>query len=932
MKKLLFVVLIFLSKISFAQVDSIFWFAVPEISESGGTQQLDRPIFLRISAMNEPAQVTISQPANPSFTPIQLTLPANSTQSLDITAYIEQIESKPRNTVLNKGLKISSTALINVYYEVFGGQNNAYNPEIFVLKGANALGTYFVIPSQSLVSNDNRYTPMPTNGFDIVAAEPATVTIQTSKPANGRPAITPFTITLKTGESFSVTADSYIASMHLAGSTVQSTGKIAITVKDDLMYGGPVFGGGCADLGGDQITPATLLGTEYIAIKGFLDNPGDQFFVTALENATQISVNGVFRGTINAFETMQIPFGANEAIYVTANKKIANMHLSGFGCETGLESLPPISCTGSKTVSVVRATNEPMFLLVVCQASAVAGFSLNGNNSIIPASIFQSVPGTANQWKFAKVSIDLSTVPANGIAKVTNNTGRFQLGIIHGTREFTGCRYGYFSDFNVVDITAVSTKKRLCIGDTLKLSYNTTAFGTANWNGPNNFTSTTDAPFKIITTLKDSGYYHIQINDPECGLVEDSVFIAIDSVAVTTIPDTEICMKDSIQLGATIYGSATFKWSPATDISNPFISNPKVSPKITTRYIVEATFNNNCKAYDTVWVRVRDTPTITTTADTTLCNGVPVKLFATGAVTYQWSPATYLNNSTIANPVATPTQNISYTVIATDGYQCQSSKTVKLTVFPKPIAGIKPDTSVCGPQTVSLFATGGTNYLWSPGINLSDSLSPTPSGLINNTQSFTVRIINRDCLDTSYKTTNISVNPIPTVSANSSNDIDCATPTSNLNASGANRYIWQPNIWLSNNSIATPIAKPDSTITYIVTGQAVNGCVDTAQITVKVNFTINTTGIMLANAFTPNGDGLNDCFGLTNTSGSALKIEYFEIFNRWGEIVWKADNNGSCWDGMYKAQKLQGGYYPYRIKAKGDCGEINKNGWVILIR
>ena len=932
MKHILIVVFLLSSNSLFAQVDSIFWFAVPEISASGGSQQLDRPIFLRISSMSESAQVTISQPANPSFKPIQLTLAANSTQSLDVTAYIEQIESKPRNTILNKGLKISSSALINVYYEVFGGQNNAYNPEIFVLKGANALGTYFVIPSQSLVSNDNRYTPMPTNGFDIVASEPATVTIQTSKPANGRSAITPFTISLKTGESFSVTADSHIASMHLAGSTVQSTGKIAITVKDDLMYGGPVFGGGCADLGGDQITPTTLLGNEYIAIKGFLDNPGDQFFVTALEDATQISVNGIFRGTINAFETMQIPFGANEAIYVTANKRIANMHLSGFGCETGLESLPPINCTGSKTVSVVRATNEPLFLLVVCQASAVSGFSLNGNNSILPASIFQSVPGTSDQWKFAKVSIDLGTVPANGIAKVTNNTGRFQLGIIHGTREFTGCRYGYFSDFNAVDIKVASAKKRLCIGDTLKLSYNSSAFGTPNWNGPNNFTSSTDAPFKLITTLKDSGYYRIQINDPECGLVEDSVLIAVDSIAVTTVPDAEICMKDSIQLGASVFGSATFKWMPATDISNPLIANPKVSPKITTRYIVEATFNNNCKAYDTVWVRVRDTPLITTSADTTLCNGLPVQLLASGGITYEWSPATYLNNSNISNPVAKPLQDISYAVKATDSYRCQSSKTIKLTVFPKPIASIKPDTAVCGIQTINLSAGGGTDYLWSPGISLSDSLSAAPSVTISTTQLFTVRIINKDCLDTSYKTTTITVNTIPTVTASSSNDIDCTTPTANLNAAGASQYTWQPNIWLSNNLIASPVARPDSTVTYLVTGQSTNGCIDTAKVTVKVNFTENTPKVMLPNAFTPNGDGLNDCFGLPTMSGSALAIEYFEIFNRWGEIVWKADNNNSCWDGTHKGQKMQGGYYPYRIKAKGNCGEIIKNGWIILIR
>lgn len=924
----LLLVLFCLNK-SYSQVDTVFWFAVPEISESGGSQQMDRPIFLRISAFNTPAIVTISQPANSSFIPIQISIAANSTQSVNLSTWVDMLENKPANAVLKKGLKISSTALINAYYEVYGGQASAYNPEIFVLKGKNAFGNSFTIPSQNLVSNDNRYTPQPLNGFDIVAIENTTLTINLSKPANGRSANTPFTVNLNKGESFSVVADSYLASQHLSGSTVKSTGKVAITVKDDLMHGGGVFGGDCGDLGGDQIIPDEILGTEYIAIRGFLSSPGDEFFVTALENNTQINVNGTPFATINAFETLMIPFGSNDAIYVSSNKKIANMHLSGFGCETGLESLPPINCTGSKIVSVVRATSEPMFLMVSCKANAVSGFTVNGNSTILPASAFQTVPGTANQWKYARVSIDLATVPANGIGKIENSLGRFQLGIIHGTAEYTGCRYGYFSDFNSINVTASSSKVKACIGDTVFFDYNSSAFGVPQWAGPQNFNSNLDRPFKIIKTKNDSGFYRIRIADPECGIVEDSVHIGVDSIAVQSINDSEICLNDSIQLTTNAYNATLFNWSPSSGLNNGSLQNPKASPTTNTKYIIEA-IGGGCKTYDTVTINVKPLPLLNVSNDTSVCIGLSSQLNVSGATSYVWQPSNFLDNAFISNPVAKPQNNITYKVTGTSANNCKATDSVAITVFAKTSPTISSDTSICGNGLVNLHAGGGTDYLWQPGSLIADSIASNTSASVFQTTKFNVRIINAKCLDTNYRQITITVNQVPNLTVSSSNDLDCSVRSTALNASGAANYLWIPAIGLSNNSIPNPIATPDSTITYQVIGISDKGCNDTAFVTVKTNFSNPTNNNFLPNAFTPNNDGLNDCFGILNNTN--FKIQYFEIYNRWGQLIWSTKDSNSCWDGTYKGIKQPQGLYPYRIKASGSCGNIQKNGWVILIR
>lgn len=246
-----------------AQKDTEFWFAAPEVSQHSGSF-LDRPIFFRITTYDFPAAVTISQPANTNGMPVQtINIGANSTHSVDITAWIDSIENKPPDVVLNYGIKISSTALISVYYDVVtgGGTSSPSNPEAFGLKGKNALGTDFVVPAQNYLRNFDIYSPTPYNSFDIVATEDNTsVTITPTANILGHAAGSTFTITLNRGQTYSATATSQLPSNHLPGSWVTSDKPVAITVKDDLLRGQPY--GGCSDLAGDQIVPVPLLGME----------------------------------------------------------------------------------------------------------------------------------------------------------------------------------------------------------------------------------------------------------------------------------------------------------------------------------------------------------------------------------------------------------------------------------------------------------------------------------------------------------------------------------------------------------------------------------------------------------------------------------------------------------------------------------------------
>jgi gliding motility-associated-like protein len=515
------------------QTDNEFWFVAPEVSSSSA---LNLPIYLRLITKSQPATVTISQPASGGMPPQTLAIPANTLQTLDLTQWIDDLECKPANAVLNFGIHIVSNTPINAYYEVNGSN---LNPEIFVLKGANALGTSFVIPGQNFTPNSNLpvYAVIPYSSFDIVATQDNTViTINPKKNIVGHAANVPFTVTLNKGQVYSATAASQLASEHLQGSQVSSNHPVAITVKDDLMMN--VAYGPCADLAGDQTVPTNLVGTKYIAVNGNLNAPNDQMFITAVQNGTQISKNGTLLTTINAFETYQTNIGGLSCYIETSNPAYA-YQVTGIGCEFGSAVLPPIECTGNYATTIARSTNEDLYITLLVQSTGIGNFQLNGAASaLITAAQFAAVPGTGNSWYAAKIMIPLSSYPAGSIITISNSTDLFHEGILNGSGS-TGASVGYFSNYNNAtnpDIFVTDTV--LCNGGTVTLNSNYS--GTPQWTGPDNFSSTASIVTINNMTSTQSGYYHLHVVIPGCGSGDDSVHISVIPPDNTTI-NQNIC-------------------------------------------------------------------------------------------------------------------------------------------------------------------------------------------------------------------------------------------------------------------------------------------------------------------------------------------------------------------------------------------------------
>ena len=534
-----FMVLGCLGMSSWAQVDTEFWFVAPEVTATHG----DSPVLLRFATFDAPADVVVDMPANDNYGVYNLTIPANSAVSIDLTDSLSWYENQPFNEVLDKGLHITSTTSISAYYEV----NMGNNPDIFALKGDNALGTSFHLPFQNFTNNGFSTT----SGFDIVATEDNTVvTITPSQDLVGHPAGVPFEVVLPVaGSTYAARAAGSESFQHATGTTVTSNRPVAVTLHDDSASGA-MFGGGCLDLMGDQLVPDDVLGTEYVAVHGYLGGH-DRLQIVATTNNTSVSVDGAVVAVLQAGESHSHELNTPSA-FIESSAPVAVWQSTGFGCELGGAQLPSVKCTGSNSTVFVRSTPEAMRLNVLVPAGGQGDFLFNGNAGVLTAGMFAPVPGNTN-WLFAQVTTLEGLIQVGQATRIENTSTIFHLGIINGGAS-SGTRFGYFSDYGALKYQAVNQTLHPCIGDLLTLEVDPIENGLYEWTGPNNFSATGIQVDLGAASLVDSGTYVVQGFTGECEIENDTIEVVLHS----PIPppalsgDLEACEGLTVTVGADV--------------------------------------------------------------------------------------------------------------------------------------------------------------------------------------------------------------------------------------------------------------------------------------------------------------------------------------------------------------------------------------------
>jgi gliding motility-associated-like protein len=463
----------------------------------------------------------------------------------------------------------------------------------------------------------------------------------------------------------------------------------------------------------------------------------------------------------------------------------------------------------------------------------------------------------------------------------------------------------------------------------------TSTYGSINsWNwslGPG-ATGTTGRTPSVTYTSTGIHYAILEVTDTKgCrDTAEREVSIMDKPPLNMRFRDTLICVSDRLQLEA--IGNGLFSWSPSNGVTNGATATPTVSPATTTTYKVTLD-DNGCVATDTVRVRVVDHVTLRAMADTTICSTDPIQLRCqSDGLRFAWTPAATLNNGSLFSPIATTAITTTYQVRATIG-GCTATDDVVVTAVPYPKVNAGIDTTICFGAKTQLAATSdGTSLSWMPAASLSSvsSLSPvaTPPG--TTTYILTARD-NRGCPKPASDTVLITV--LPEIPAFAGRDTAVLIGQEvQFGASGGVAYEWSPPYALSATDVANPVGIYDEAIDairYQVLVYDEAGCVDSASILVRVFKT--GPEVFVPTAFTPNGDGRNDV--LRPIAAGMQQVEYFRVFNRWGQLVFHTARSGEGWDGRIKGKEQDTGVFVWEVKAVDHLGApYFRKGTVTLIR
>lgn len=462
----------------------------------------------------------------------------------------------------------------------------------------------------------------------------------------------------------------------------------------------------------------------------------------------------------------------------------------------------------------------------------------------------------------------------------------------------------------------------------------TTAFGTINkwkWDFGNiNATNDTARTATSSYIYGQKGTYTVSLivnNSVGC---EDTVvknIIVDDKPFLKVSNDTLICTLDNLQLLA--QGTGTFKWSPNTNINNINIANPIVKPVVTTRYTVTLTQAPGCVNSASVLVNVIPFVSLDAGSDTTICLGDSIRLnpLSDGLI-YKWSPADTVININIKQPWVRPTTTTRYSVFATIG-GCQANDGFVVTTVPYPLAYAGGDTTICFGDKAQLRAKGGAKYLWNPANTLNNNTFQDPIATPYESTIYAVGVYeNKGCPKPTYDSVLVSV--VPPVKAFAGNDtaVVIGQPMQLL-AIGGVQFQWTPSSFLNNPLIFNPIAKLNDDIVYVVKVSSKEGCFAYDAVKVKVYKT--PPEIFIPTAFTPNGDGLND--NLIPIPVGIVKIIYFKVYNRYGEMVFTTEEIGKGWNGVYKGRDQGNESFVWHVLGIDYLGKsLFKKGQSTLIR
>jgi len=446
---------------------------------------------------------------------------------------------------------------------------------------------------------------------------------------------------------------------------------------------------------------------------------------------------------------------------------------------------------------------------------------------------------------------------------------------------------------NDISVQITPNNPQICTGNSIVL--NGSGASTYSWSTGDNTASITVTP-SATTTYTVTGSSGVGCSNTATVTVTVS---SSPTINVTASPSS-ICSGDTSVLTAS--GASSYSWS--TGDSTESIT---VTPASNTTYTVTGSNGVGCSNTATVTVTVGSLTTINVIASpSSICLGGTSVLTASGASTYSWSTGGSTSSITV-----TPSVTTTYTVTGSSGVGCSNTATVTVTVGSLPTINYTTTQSHCGQSDGNIITnvTSGIPpyvYQWSNGAS-----SPNLNNISAGNYNLTVTD-NNGC----SSSISITLTEAPIPQANFSPKPQITTIDDPIiyfenYSTGASFYEWD----FGDGSISTYYS-PTHTYEYpgmyhvVLTVSDQYGCIDTVGANIIIN---DITNIFLPNAFTPNGNDLNELY---NIMGTGIDPSTFEmrIYDRWGKQLFYTTDINQGWDGTYNGEPVPQGSYIIAIK------------------
>jgi hypothetical protein len=537
--------------------------------------------------------------------------------------------------------------------------------------------------------------------------------------------------------------------------------------------------------------------------------------------------------------------------------------------------------------------------------------------------------------------------------------------------------YSYIALRNTCGGLQISGDSSACIGATLTYSVPGLTGATYSWTVPGNWSiaSGTDSSVLNVVVGTNSGSVNVTEQN-SCALLQASINVQTvqPTVAGAVSGGAEVCTGiNAVTLTTAGNRGSVVGWlATAAGVTTPLNDTTAqyTAQNLTATTLYQALIQNgescavDTTSGSTVLVDPRSVGGALNPATLEFCAGQSkdalLLLKGDTGLPVNWQSSPDGINWTSFVPADTASQyNVAGLTVSTDfrvivqsGVCPADTSSVAIITYvnvPFPAATYAPsDTLVCynTPAYLSAVITIGTNYAWTNTGTLTgegnDKITSlpytiTPIATPKKTTLYVLSVENAGCPNLLVDTFQVRVLPQIIVNVGNDTSVVVGEPLQ-LNATsndtttpGGDSFVWTPIIGLNNPNIYNPVGiytgETDSVL-YSVTATSQYGCTGTGEILVKVFKT--GPDIFVPNAFTPGGP-TNNIFRPVPVGISSL--QFFRVYNRWGQLVYSTTRIGDGWDGRVDGQLQESGTYVWMVEGTTYTNrKVERKGTMILVR